>query len=95
MSKYMLISVCERNISTQQFDSFDDARKQMMKELEDEVVEADYDEFYDKYGNKLTWDDIKDLRKFDGDWELGIYESYAWFNVWEDSKMDWEIVEIQ
>ena len=95
MSKYMLISVCERNIITEQFDSFEDARKQMMKELENDFVEAGYDEFYDEDGNELTWNDIKDLREFDGGWDFCFYEGDAWSNVWEDSKMDWKIVEIQ
>ena len=62
---------------------------------EEDFIQAGYDEFYDEDENELTWDDIKDLREFDGGLDFCFYESDAWSNVWEDSKMDWKIVEIQ
>ena len=95
MTKYMLISVCEREIETEQFDNFEDARNKMMREIKNHFDDAGYDEFEDEDGNELTWDDIKDLREFDSGWDFCFYESDAWSNVWVDSKMDWKIVEVQ
>lgn len=107
MTKYMLISVCEREISTEQFDNFDDARKQMMEELEEELFRSDalyelaeFENVKDEdncYDEKLAWNKVKSLdeyeRSSDNNWAFG--RSWAWSNADDDWRYDWKIVEIQ
>lgn len=104
MSKYMLISVCERDIATEQFDSFEDARNQMMNEVEREVwdilselpeVEDVMDEDGD-YDDEDVWNEIKNLDRYEysDDYGFAFGEKWAWSNVDDDYKYDWLIVEI-
>lgn len=82
---FVLITCVEREISTENFDTFVDARKQMIKEViesikDDEDLLNDYYEYQEANGN------------YDGD-ELGIYLSSAWANAdCGDENYDWRII---
>jgi hypothetical protein len=88
----MLISVCERDIETEQFDNFEDARNQMMKEFEKQF--GDF-EFENEDGDWLTWDNIKHRIEFDGGYDFYFGKYNAWSNIDDDCECDWKIVEIQ
>lgn len=81
MVEYMLISVFERSIFTENFDSFEDARQAMLRELrdkaEDKGIEID---------TTLDWVDDEELYGYGNDW--------AWSNVDDDCNCDWKIVEL-
>ena len=90
--RYMLITVCDREIVTEIFYSFDAARKKMMNGVWSEVLEAGFDiDEAEQFMNdeSHTWYD---------DWDNGdvleFGKSYAWSNVNDDYAMDWQIVEI-
>lgn len=105
MSKYMLITVCERDIHTEQFDNFDDARNQMIKELRREVVDIlcelpEVNDVIDENGDcdeEDVWNEIKKRDKY----AYSCYNGFAfgrdwgWSNVDDDCKFDWLIVEVQ
>lgn len=85
MSKFILISVCNRDILTEQFDTYEAARKQMLTELlewgridvPDEIPAAAL------LGNEYTAED--DTFGF---WKYGGYANTS------KSELDWSIVEI-
>lgn len=90
--RHMLITVYDREIVTEIFDSFDAARNKMLDGVWDELVESgDYDlDEAKRFMNddSHTWHD---------DWNLEVLEfgkNYAWSNVNDDYSMDWQIVEI-
>lgn len=83
---YMLISVCEREIVTKQFDTLEEAQKQMISELKYE---------FDKYDDyKITWDEIENEDSFECDY-FGFGAGWAWSNLDDDYNCDWKIVEIK
>lgn len=79
---FVLITVVERDISTEKFATFEDARKQMVKEtlesVQDENLLNEYYEFMESNGN------------FDGD-EFGIGSYSAWANA-NGENYDWRII---
>ena len=84
MSKFILISVCDREIMTEVFDSYEEARVQRNKEMIEwarvpEEAFRDGEEEYEEIG-----DEIEDSFGF------GKYE--AWAN--DRCDFDWLIVEI-
>lgn len=93
MSKYMLITVCERDIYTEQFDSFDKARKQMMEELKEQFFDFgnNRDEDDEEY---QEWLEISSNEAY-LDLEFGFDDDSAWSNLDDDYRYDWQIVEIK
>ena len=94
MTKYMLISVCEREICTAMFPTIEDARMQMIAELQFEI-----DKRYDDID--LTEPSVDDDGKFvlikssiDDEEEFGYGDDWAWSNVDDDYYCDWKIVEV-
>ena len=85
--KYMVISIFEREIFAQQFDTLEDAHKQMMKELKEEFDKYDYE--YD-----MTWDEIVRKKEYD-DCDFGFGTDWAWSNIDDDCNCDWKIVKIK
>lgn len=85
---YMLISVFEREIETEQFDTFEEARSRMMSELKEEFDKYDYD--YD-----MTWDEIASETECDDCEDFGFGVGWAWSNIDDDCNCDWKIVEIK
>lgn len=83
---YMLISVCEREIWTETFPTFEDAHNQMMKELKEQ---------FDKCFDDWEWNEITSENEFyeSQDFEFGPME--AWSNIDCDCLCDWKIVEIK
>lgn len=80
--KFMLITVCERDITTAVFPSFIKARKQMLSELKDEFVKGnDPDE----------WEEYAELPAFEGN-DFSFTETTAWSNLDDDQLCDWLIV---
>lgn len=86
--KYMLISVFEREIFAQQFDTLEAAHKQMMSELKEEFDKYDYE--YD-----MTWDEIVSKEECDDCEDFGFGTGWAWSNIDDDCNCDWKIVEIK
>ena len=81
MNKYMLISVCEREIMTDLFENFQDARKTMLKELYSQAKENDVE-----VDTTQVLVDDEELYGYGNDW--------AWSNVDDDYYWDWKIVEV-
>lgn len=83
--RHMLITVCERTITTEIFKNFEEARNTMLQEVERELAE---------------YDETKDLCPLQPDVELAIPylveigEDYAWSNLDDDNAYDWKIVAI-
>lgn len=96
MSKYMLITVCEREISTEQFDNFEDARNQMMEELKEQFFGFghNYDEDDEEY---QEWLEISSNERYEDTefYQFAFDSDSAWSNIDDDYKHDWQIVEIQ
>lgn len=84
--RYMLITVYNRKIVTEIFESFDAARKDMMDgvwiEIRDSYFDIDEAEQF-MNDESHTWDDV-----------LGFGKNHAWSNVNDDYPMNWHIVEI-
>ena len=76
---YILISVTERNIVTQQFGTYNEARKQMLEEVCQASHFKDFVELSEKY---------------DLDIDYGVSTFDAWANF-HDTDMDWKIVKIK
>lgn len=82
--RYLLITVCERDISTEVFPSFEQARKQMMDELKDEFTK----------GNKPSeWETYEDLPRYECN-DFCFTETTAWSNLDDDNNCDWLIIPI-
>ena len=79
---YMLISVFEREILTEQFDTLEEAHARMMEELKEDFDKDDWDEV----ANETLCDDYEDF---------GFGIDWAWSNLDDDCNCDWKIVEIQ
>lgn len=80
--KFMLITVCERDITTAVFPSFTKARKQMLSELKEEFVKGnDPDE----------WEEYAELPVFEGN-DFSFTQTMAWSNLDDDQLCDWLIV---
>lgn len=91
--RYMLITVCNREIETEIFYSFDAARNKMLDGVWDELVEScDYD--LDKEKRFLNDESHTWYDDWDGWGVLEFGKNYAWSNVNDDYVMDWQIVEI-
>lgn len=88
MKKYMLISVYERNILTEQFDTLEAAHTQMMNELKKDLDEYDYE--YD-----VTWDEIVNKEKCSDYEDFGFGIDWAWSNIDDNCNCDWKIVEVK
>lgn len=84
---YMLISVFEREIITEQFNTLEEAHEQMMSELKEEFDKYDFSD----YG--ITWDEIEKKDSFERDC-FGFGVGWAWSNIDDDCSCDWKIVEI-
>ena len=81
MNNFMLISVCEREIITEQFSTFESARTQMLKELNEELEKRDIE--------ALQIDNLVDDEE-----EYGLGRDWAWSNVDDDCLCDWKIVQL-
>ena len=82
MKKYMLISVFEREICTEIFETLAEAHAQMMNELKEEFCK-NYDE--------EDWNDVLNGESFE---EFGFSHNWAWSNLDNDCNCDWRIVEL-
>lgn len=90
--RYMLITVYDRDIVTEIFDSFDAARNKMLDGVWDELVESGD---YDLDEEKQFMNDDNHMWLDNWNWEvLEFGKDYAWSNVNDDYSMDWKIVEI-
>ena len=82
--QYLLISVYEREILTEFFTTFQDARNQMLCELKEEFCK----------GNGIDdWEAIAGLPEYDCD-DFSFSERTAWSNLDDDCNCDWLIVNI-
>ena len=82
--KYLLISVCERDIVTEPFSTLQAAREQMLSELKEEFCK----------GNSADdWEQYASLKSYIGD-DFCFAEKTAWSNLDDDCNCDWLIVEI-
>ena len=84
--KYMLISVCERDIYTETFSTFEDAHNQMMKEFKEQ---------FDKCFDDETWNEITSENEFYESQNFEFGPMKAWSNIDFDYLCDWKIVEIK
>lgn len=83
--KFMLITVCERDIATAIFPSLAMARKQMMDELKDEFLK----------GNSMReWEEYENLTVYEGS-DFSFTETTAWSNLDDDQLCDWLIVPLE
>lgn len=92
MYGYMLVTVEEREISTEQFNSFDKAREKMITELKEEYARY--------YGSEKDFNNIdlsESYYEVDeiGDSIFAIGRDWAWSNIDDDWCMDWRIVPIK
>lgn len=93
MYGYMLVTVKEREISTEQFDSFDKAREKMITELKEEYARC--------YGSEKDFNNIDLSESYYELDELGdnilfaICHDWAWSNIDDDWYMNWSIVPIK
>lgn len=91
--RYMLITVCNREIDTEIFYSFDDARNKMLAGVWGELVESCcYD--IDKENKFLNDESHTWYDDWDGCDVLEFGKNYAWSNVNDEYTMDWQIVKI-
>ena len=81
---HLLISVCERNISTEIHSTLDAARAAMLTELKDEFL---------KDGTEAEWDRIAANDECEYDC-FGFDKLTAWSNLDDDCNCDWQIVPI-
>ena len=81
---HLLISVCERNISTEIHPTLDAARAAMLTELKDEFL---------KDGTEAEWDRITANDECEYDC-FGFDKLTAWSNLDDDCNCDWQIVPI-
>ena len=82
--QYLLISVYEREIATELFATFQEARDQMLCELKEEFCK----------GNSVDdWEAVAGLPEYDCD-DFSFSEKTAWSNLDDDCNCDWLIVEI-
>lgn len=82
---WILISVKDREITTEQFKTFAEAHEQMLNELEKEFDKGDYDQ---------SWEEIKSLGEKVETSDFGFTRITAWSNVDDDCNCDWKIVSI-
>ena len=84
-NNYMLITVVERSICTEQFPTFEQARATMLKELGEDVMRHT-----DNTQNE--WDEVcqQNLEYGTDEYEFG--NSSAWSNLDDENKKDWLIV---
>lgn len=92
MYGYMLVTVEEREISTEQFDSFDKAREKMVSELKEEYLRY--------YGLEKNFNNIDLSETYyeyteQGDNMFAIGRDWAWSNIDDDWCIDWSIVPIK
>ena len=81
---YLLISVFERDISTEPFPTLDAARIAMLAELKTEFL---------KENEEAEWDEIMAHDEFECN-SFGFGERSAWSNLDDDCNCDWQIVPI-
>lgn len=87
--KYILITVCEREIYTQEFNTLADAQKQMLSELMDEVIDSHWDD--DVYNAVSQYKFDSPMNMFD---DFYISSDMAWSSLDDDWNLDWKIVAI-
>ena len=91
---YILVTVCERDIAVQQFETLEAARAQMMCELEDEFYESDY--FPNDDGE--MWNRIAShavFREYEcEDDGFAFGDTWAWSNLDSSHNFDWKIVQL-
>ena len=81
---YLLISVFERDISTEPFPTLDAARIAMLAELKTEFL---------KENEEAEWDEIMAHDEFECD-SFGFGKQSAWSNLDDDCNCDWQIIPI-
>lgn len=109
MAKFMLVTATYWNIETKQFDSFDNAREQMLAELEAELRRcgelyelAEVEDVTDddgEYDEEAAWEQVKALEEYDGE-DIGEYgftfrKDHARCELQSDHMHQWKIAEIQ
>ena len=85
---YMLITVIEREVATENFATLEDARKTMIKEVLDYIKDENDETILDEYNQYCDEEGCY----YDGE-EIGIYIAAAWANsesAFENA--DWRIV---
>lgn len=82
--RFLLISVCERDIATEEFPSLEQARKQMIDELKDQFI---------KGNNPSKWEAYADLPRYECN-DFCFTETTAWSNLDDDNNCDWLIIPI-
>ena len=83
---WMLISVKEREITTEQFKTYQETFDRMLEELGKEFVKAGYSQ---------QWDEIKARGGNKAEYcECGFGPLSAWSNLDDDCNCDWKIVSI-
>lgn len=88
--RFMLITVCDREISTEIFPKFDDARKEMKTQFMECFNITHFATMQD--ADKIDFD--KDCY-FDDDECNGWDETSAWYNEGPNhANYDWQIVEV-
>lgn len=81
---YLLISVFERDISTEPYPTLDAARIAMLAELKTEFL---------KENEEAEWDEIMAHDEFECD-SFGFGKQSAWSNLDDDCNCDWQIIPI-
>lgn len=79
---YLLITVCERDISTERFETFSAARAQMLSELKDEFCKGNSEEAWAEYEYVPEYESC----------EFSFTQKTAWSNLDDDSNCDWLII---
>ncbi len=81
---HLLISVCEREITTEIYPNLEAARKAMLDELKDEFLKGD---------DEAEWDEIVSHEEFECS-DFAFTKLTAWSNLDDDCNCDWQIVPI-
>ena len=86
MKKYVLVTVWEREISDEIFNTLEDAQKAMRKYLETELNEC--------LENYPKVDLSQEYESSDDNYLYGYGPTYAWSNVDRHCDLDWKIIEV-
>lgn len=93
MEKYILISVYERDICTEVFDSFDAAVEQMKDELKEHFED---NKSALEYGDEeITWEEFEEYPEDYDDISASFDDGWAWSNLNDDCNCDWKIVKVE
>lgn len=96
--RYMLITVCDREISTKTFDGFDEAQAHMINDLKAEFEREhpadDFNDVIEVFKRDGVYEEHDDY--FADDFGFALHRDEAWSNLnYYNYTLDWKIVEIQ